>query len=608
MKRLTFLFSIMVMLLVSGVIPSPAEAAVSVLGSWVTGISHTKESGSNRALIFIAHAESTSTINLSSVSYGGQAMTKVVDYSYNAVSGYAYAAAFILKESGVAAASNSNFTVTWSGTAPGSAGYSSVFLANVNQTTATGATGTGGRTSNPVTTSALATASGDMVILAATCGNAGSYTLNNSFTEGTDQQIGGTVTGVTGRKSATGANETPSATYSSTINRQMIIGLVVKGSSGGSTLSVSPTSLNVAAAAGSTGTFNITSNVSWTVSSNQTWLTVSPTSGSNNATVTVTAQQNSGSSSRQATVTVSGSGVSSQTVTVSQSGSGGGTWSIQPRCFQDGPSGSFDDIAVKDPSIVNSGGRYHLFYTGKDSSNWRMGYASATSISGLSSATHTYMSSLNGGSYFCAPQVFYFGAKGKWYLIYQSGQGATYSTNSDVGNPSGWAAGRGMGFGSGAVDFWCISDGSNVYCFYSPQDGSHTIKRRSTSVANFPSGWSGESTICSDTFEAPHVYKNNADGKYYMMVEDISRHFELWTATSLGGTWTKVDENWANVNNATFTGERWTNQISHGEILRAGTGETMPISSINSCQVLIQGTTGSGDYGSLPYDLGLMSK
>jgi hypothetical protein len=66
-----------------------------------------------------------------------------------------------------------------------------------------------------------------MVILAATCGNRGSYTLNNNFIEGTDQQMASS-TGVTGHKSATGANETPSATYSSTINRQMIIGLVVK--------------------------------------------------------------------------------------------------------------------------------------------------------------------------------------------------------------------------------------------------------------------------------------------------------------------------------------------------------------------------------------------
>jgi glucuronoarabinoxylan endo-1,4-beta-xylanase len=215
-------------------------SAVNLLGSWVTGTSHTKESGTDRALIFIAHAESTSTINLSAVTYGGQSMTKVVDYSYNAASGYAYAAAFILKESGVAAASSSTFSVTWGGTAPGSMGYSSAFFSNVDQTTSTGATGTGGSTSNPVTTSALATSDGDMVILGATCGNSGSYTLNNSFIEGNDQQINGTVTGVTGYKSATGANETPSATYSSTINRQMIIGLVVNAAAGGGPTDTTP--------------------------------------------------------------------------------------------------------------------------------------------------------------------------------------------------------------------------------------------------------------------------------------------------------------------------------------------------------------------------------
>jgi hypothetical protein len=206
-----------------------AGANVAILGSWATGTSHTKEAGTNRALIFIAYGERTGTMNLSAVRYGGQAMTKVVERNYSGANGYAYVAAYILKEAGIAAANGSTFTLTWSGTAPSAAGYSSVFLSNVNQTTATGATGSGGSTTNPVTTSAIATSSGDMVIDAATCGNAGSYTLNNNFIEGTDQQqISGTVTGVTGRKSATGTNETPSATYSGTINRQAIIGLVVK--------------------------------------------------------------------------------------------------------------------------------------------------------------------------------------------------------------------------------------------------------------------------------------------------------------------------------------------------------------------------------------------
>ena len=109
--------------------------------------------------------------------------------------------------------------------------YTSVFLSGVDQTTATGATGSGAATTNRTvtTSSSLATSAGDMVILGAMCGNSGSYTLNNSFTEGTDQVLSNnSATGVAGHKSATGANETPSATYSSTSNRQTIIGLVVK--------------------------------------------------------------------------------------------------------------------------------------------------------------------------------------------------------------------------------------------------------------------------------------------------------------------------------------------------------------------------------------------
>jgi type II secretory pathway pseudopilin PulG len=215
---------------------------VAILGSWASGTTHAKESGTNRALIFIAHGESSSSMNLSSVTYGGQAMTKITDWNYYAAHGRAYASAYILDEAGIAAATTSTFTPTWSYPTPGSSGYASVFLANVNQTTSTGATASGGRTSNPVmTSSALATSSGDMVILAATCGQRGSYTLNNGFTEGIDQQMGSTVTGVTGHKSATVANETPSATWYGYdgINRQMIIGFVVQVVTGGGSGSVS---------------------------------------------------------------------------------------------------------------------------------------------------------------------------------------------------------------------------------------------------------------------------------------------------------------------------------------------------------------------------------
>ena len=76
-------------------------------------------------------------------------------------------------------------------------------------------------------------------------------------------------------------------------------------------------------------------------------------------------------------------------------------WYAEARCFLDGPTGAFDDLAVKDPSIVYSGGRYHLFYTGRDNGTgglWRMGDANATSIAGFKTAGRTSMSALNAGS------------------------------------------------------------------------------------------------------------------------------------------------------------------------------------------------------------------
>jgi len=83
-------------------------------------------------------------------------------------------------------------------------------------------------------------------------------------------------------------------------------------------LSVSPTALSLDAAAASR-TVSVTSNLSWTAASNQSWLTVAPAAGSNNGTLTLNASANTGTASRSATVTVSGSGLTA-TVSVAQGG------------------------------------------------------------------------------------------------------------------------------------------------------------------------------------------------------------------------------------------------------------------------------------------------
>jgi len=84
------------------------------------------------------------------------------------------------------------------------------------------------------------------------------------------------------------------------------------------TLSVDPANRNVSSGAGST-TFTITSNTSWTVSDNAAWLTVSPTSGSNNGTLTASFTQNTNPANRVATITIEGTGIANPvTVTVTQ--------------------------------------------------------------------------------------------------------------------------------------------------------------------------------------------------------------------------------------------------------------------------------------------------
>ncbi len=85
-------------------------------------------------------------------------------------------------------------------------------------------------------------------------------------------------------------------------------------------LVISTATLTIAQPATSTNTFGITTASAWTVSSDQTWLTPSSTSGTGNATITLTATiANSTYFDRTANVTIAGSGTT-KTIVVTQSG------------------------------------------------------------------------------------------------------------------------------------------------------------------------------------------------------------------------------------------------------------------------------------------------
>ncbi len=127
--------------------------------------------------------------------------------------------------------------------------------------------------------------------------------------------------------------------YSGTAGNYGLL-ISVSGSTPSPTLAVSMTSWSVAAAGGTSSAVSVTNSatsdvISYTVSSNQTWLTVSATSGSTPGSFTMTAAANTSTSSRTATVTVtatspSGTQGSPKTITVTQAAASGGTaeWTI----------------------------------------------------------------------------------------------------------------------------------------------------------------------------------------------------------------------------------------------------------------------------------------
>jgi hypothetical protein len=295
------------------------------------------------------------------------------------------------------------------------------------------------------------------------------------------------------------------------------------------------------------------------------------------------------------------------------------------------PSTQHPEVAIKDPTVVFHNGRWHVFSTQAKGNGWGLEYRSFSDWSNAGSANPYFLDSTRiGAGYRAAPFVFFHTPSQLWYLVFQNGN-AAYSTNPDISNPGGWSAVRtfyssvpsniqaDIRAGANWLDFAVACDAVNCHLYSAGDNGK--IYRSQTTLANFPNGFGSTVVMLQDAnrnnlFEAPQVYKVRETGQYLMIVEAIGssgRYFRSFTAPSLSGPWTTLaateSNPFAGNANVSFPTGKWSQGISHGEILRTGHDQNLEISACNM-RVLYQGLTpgATGSYDRLPYRLGLLTQ
>jgi hypothetical protein len=305
--------------------------------------------------------------------------------------------------------------------------------------------------------------------------------------------------------------------------------------------------------------------------------------------------------------------------------------------------------SVKDPTIFFHGNKWEVYATAymvsgpaaaavlnpgtnppsagqrRGGGGWSMVHVSFADWKDAPKAKLFYMDTVPGfGGYKCAPEVFYFTPQKKWYYTFQT-QSPAYCTSQTPDDPKSWTTPqqffeRGTPMPRLPIDYHFIGDGQYMYLFFTGDDGN--FYRSRTTYADFPKGFSNPVIAMRGTrdtvFEASFTYKIKGVEKYLTCVEALgpTRYYRAYVADKLDGEWYPIEgfhtfeKPFAGKKNMTFEDgvQPWSGQVSHGEMIRAGNDERMILDPDN-LMFFYQGIADAdnhGDYGRLPYKLGLL--
>lgn len=284
--------------------------------------------------------------------------------------------------------------------------------------------------------------------------------------------------------------------------------------------------------------------------------------------------------------------------------------------------------AQKDPTLVHHEGRWHVFMTVKLPGRTAIEYCSFPNWDEAQESSRALLA-VSDSDYFCAPQVFYFEPHRRWYLVYQVGvpnsqkMWVAYSTTTNIDDPRSWTKAQPMLDGGpddprevGGLDYWIICDRERAFLFLTSLDGR--MWRLSTRLEDFPRGFGDcQLALRANVFEASHTYKLKGRDQYLTIIEENGqRHYKAYVADRLDGEWTPIADSFERP----FAGARnirpaagvssWTDNVSHGELVRDGVDQTMTVDPVKLrfvFQGMLERDKAGQGYGQFSWRIGMLT-